>query len=138
MTKTTGELSDILYLLQRTPSPGGRAIRPCADTVAPRALRPEIGPYRRPDFHADAADRSGPSVAPEEAENTHHNQRDRLLLAPQGIVGRRLHHATLFDQLLQMRRDITLGTRTQPLAQVAGIDVPGDLFDPCKALGQGI
>src|SRR5215470_16223843 len=64
MTKTTGELSDILYLLQRTPSPGGRAIRPCADTVAPRALRPEIGPYRRPDFHADTADRAGPSVAP--------------------------------------------------------------------------
>src|SRR5262249_36016663 len=42
---------------------GGRAVsggygtgrpKPCADTVAPRAFRPEIGPYRRPDFHADA------------------------------------------------------------------------------------
>src|SRR5262249_51387387 len=30
-----------------------------------RAVRSEIGPYRRPDFHADTADRSGPSVAPE-------------------------------------------------------------------------
>jgi flavin-dependent dehydrogenase len=26
---------------------------------------PKIGPYRLPDFHADTADRSGPSVAPE-------------------------------------------------------------------------
>src|SRR5215831_1806673 len=37
--------------------------KPCADTVAPRAA-PEIGPYRLPDFHADTADRFGPSVAP--------------------------------------------------------------------------
>src|SRR5215831_16075002 len=34
------------------------------DMAEERAIRPEIGPYRRPDFHADTADRSGPSVAP--------------------------------------------------------------------------
>src|SRR5262249_10885827 len=31
-----------------------------------RANTPDIGPYRLPDFHADAADRNGPSVAPDD------------------------------------------------------------------------
>src|SRR5262245_43694158 len=44
-------------LLPLLPLPAGRAKAPCADAVAPRAA-PEIGPYRLPDFHADA-------VAPE-------------------------------------------------------------------------
>ena len=61
-----------------------------------------------------------------------------LLLTTQGIVGRRLCHATLFSQLFQMRHDIALGSRTQPLTQVAGIDVPSDLFDPGNTPGQGI
>src|SRR5689334_8278332 len=50
-----GDRRHALCLL--VPSPPGRAST-CADAVAPRAFRPEIGPYRRPDFHADA-------VAPE-------------------------------------------------------------------------
>src|SRR6266498_2656530 len=37
-----------------------------------------------------------------------------------------------------MRCDIAFSPRTQPLAQVTGVDVPGDLLDACKPLGQGL
>src|SRR5215470_7096593 len=124
MTKTTGELSDILYLLQRTPSPGGRAIRPCADTVAPRALRPEIGPYRRPDFHADAADRSGPSVAPKGCVGRMRNWplemsvANLLLQLTSGCMlrARVLGHQAVYFQLLKKR--LTYGNSTPRFASV--------------------
>ena len=42
----------------------------------------------------------------------HHMHCDGALLTAYGIVGRRLRDAPFFGQLLQMRRDITLGSRT--------------------------
>jgi hypothetical protein len=47
----------------------------------------------------------------------------------QDIMGWGLRHTALLHQLHEMRGDVAFGPCTQPLAQVAGIDVPGDLLD---------
>src|SRR5262249_52779904 len=64
-TSHTSQLCPLLYTTCRAPHPRWRRAKtPCADAVAPRALRPEIGPYPLSDFHADTADAQRPTVAP--------------------------------------------------------------------------
>ena len=48
----------------------------------------------------------------------------------QDIVRWRLRHTALLYELGEMRGDVTFGALTQSCAQVARIDVSGDLLDP--------